>query len=100
MDAQQLHEKYYATGYMKVADIKWEGKSLIITIESDNVSDLIEGPARRLAYDTRVEHGLANAGIESLGGTYVPEEELRQAKQLGRNVAVWRADFRITPLRG
>ena len=83
---------------LKIVSTKTEGGKLIVTVESDSISKLIEGPARAMAYDERLKHGMAQAGIEALGGTYVPEEERVKAEKQGRDVAVWRMDFRITPM--
>ena len=81
-----------------VIETKLEGGKLIVTVESDKISKLVEGAARKLAYEERLKHGMAQAGIEALGGTYISDEEREQAKAQGRNVAVWRIDFRITPM--
>jgi hypothetical protein len=83
---------------LKVVDVKLEGGKLIVTVESDQISKLVEGAARKLAYEERLKHGMAQAGIESLGGTYITDEEREQAKAQGRDVSTWRADFRITPM--
>ena len=82
---------------IKVVDTEMEGNRLRVTIESGAVSPLIDGPARRLAYEQRLEWGMAAAGIEASGGTYVPDRETAVAKKEGRDVALWRADFLITP---
>ena len=82
---------------IKVVDAKMDGNRLRITIESGNITPLIEGPARNLAYQQRLEWGMAHAGIEMSGGTYVPDKEYAAAKKEGRDVALWRADFLITP---
>lgn len=83
---------------LKIVDTRHDGGHLIITVEGDSISKLIEGAARRLAYAERLKHGMAQAGIEALGGTYVHEAEAAQAKTQDRAVALWRADFRITPM--
>lgn len=83
---------------LKIIEVKNEGGQLIITVEGDSISKLIEGAARRLAYDERLKHGMAQAGIEALGGTYVHEDETAQAAKQDRAIALWRADFRITPM--
>ncbi len=83
---------------LKIVETKLEGGKLVVTVEGDDISKLIEGAARRLAYEERLKHGMAQAGIEVMGGTYVPEEEQKSAKEQGRDVAIWRSDFRITPM--
>jgi len=83
---------------LKVASAEMVGGKLIVTVERASISKLIVGAARKLAYAERLKHGLVRAGIEAMGGTYVPAEEQERAKKQGRDVAVWRADFRITPM--
>jgi hypothetical protein len=83
---------------LTIVDARLEGEKLIVVVESDSIPKLIEGAARKLAYEERLKHGMAQAGIEAMGGTYVPETEQKAAKEGKRNVALWRADFRITPL--
>ena len=82
---------------IKVADATMDGNKLRVTIASDHISPLIDGPARNLAYQQRLEWGMANAGIEATGGTYVPDKEYAAAKKEGRDVGLWHADFLITP---
>ena len=82
---------------IKVAHAGMDGNRLTITIEGDAISPLIEGPARKLAYEQRFEWGMAAAGIEAVGGTYVPDSERATAKKEKRDVARWCADFMITP---
>ena len=74
------------------------GGKLRVVIEGNSVERLLSHSARKLAYVQRFDHGMANAGIESEGGTYVPPEELVAARAEGRNVNVWRIDFIITPM--
>lgn len=83
---------------LRITGVEQEGGKLIVTVEGDSISKLIEGAARRLAYGERLKHGMAQAGIEAMGGTYVPDEEAKRAKKQGRDVMLWRADFRITPM--
>lgn len=75
-----------------------EGGRLKVVCESNSLSDLTEGKARKIAYEERLQHGMANAGIETVGGTYVPDTETKQAKKENRNVALWRCEFQITPM--
>lgn len=82
---------------IKVIATKMDGNRLRVTVESNAISPLMEGPARRLAYEQRLEWGMATAGIEAFGGTYVPDSEYAAAKKDKRNVAKWCADFLITP---
>ncbi len=82
---------------IEVVAAAMDGNRLRITIEGDAISPLIEGPARRLAYEQRLEWGMAAAGIEASGGTYVPDKEYAAAKKEKRSVALWHADFLITP---
>lgn len=81
---------------IKVASAEMDGNHLRVTIEGSAISPLIEGPARQLAYEQRLEWGMASAGIELSGGTYVPDAEYAAAKKEKRDVARWRVDFLIT----
>lgn len=82
---------------IKIADAEMDGNRLRVTVEGDAISPLIEGPARALAYEQRLEWGMATAGIEATGGTYVPDAEMAASKKEKRDVAKWRVDFLITP---
>jgi len=85
-------------GGLRIVGTVPEGGKLIVTVEGDSISKLIDGAARRLAYDERLKHGMVQSGIEAVGGTYVPDEEVTRAKEQGRNIMLWRADFRLTPM--
>lgn len=74
------------------------GGRLRIILEGNNVEKLLGPAARKLAYVQRFDHGMANAGIESEGGTYVPPDEMQDAKDEQRNVKRWRIDFLVTPM--
>ena len=83
---------------LRVVETKLEGGRLIVTVESDSIAKLVDGAARQLAYNERLKQGMAQAGIEAIGGTYVPEDERAAAEEAGRDVVLWRTDFRITPM--
>ena len=74
------------------------GGKLRVIIEGDSVEKLLSGKARKLAYVQRFDFGMANAGIESEGGTYVEESEREAARKAERDVKTWRIDFIITPM--
>ncbi len=89
---------------LKVVEAKWDDDKLIITVEGPNIQAVTSADARKLAYMTRVRHGMANAGIDDFGGPYPydPEskEELETADQMkaarSNKGLVYRARFRLT----
>lgn len=74
------------------------GGKLRVIIEGGSVEKLLSPETRKLAYVQRFDHGMANAGIESEGGTYVTDEERAAARKEGRDIQTWRIDFIITPM--
>lgn len=84
-------------GDLIVVELKFEGGKLLVVVESGNTEELCSTKARNLAYAQRFEYGLTNAGLEALSGMYVPEAELKAAKEEDRNPTVWRRDFKLTP---
>ena len=74
------------------------GGRLRVILEGNSVERLLLPATRKLAYVQRFDHGMANAGIESEGGTYVPPDEMTDARSAQRNVNRWRIDFIITPM--
>lgn len=93
---------------LKIVEIKREGGidgggagtggKLRVVIESNSVERLLSPDARKLAYIQRFDYGMSNAGIESEGGTYVPDDERADARKDKRDVGTWRIDFMLTPM--
>lgn len=82
---------------LEVVELKMEGHKLIVIVESESSDRVMSTEARNLAYAQRFEKGMTHAGLEAVGGLYVPEAEYTAAKKAGREVACWRRDFRLTP---
>lgn len=80
-----------------VVDVFRDGAKLVVVLESDSIMKLMSLPAKHLAFEQRLKHGLAGAGIDSGSGTYVPPEEYKAAKKEDRNVSKWRLNYNITP---
>ena len=89
---------------LRVVEAKTEGGKVIVTVEGADLERLMGAEARGLAYEQRMKFGMANGGIEAVGGTYVPEEELQLVKEAKegagetRDVERWRRDFSITQM--
>ncbi len=88
---------------LKIVEAKTAGGKVIVTVESTNLERLMGAEARSLAYEQRMKFGMANGGIEAVGGTYVPEGELRLVKEAQKagetlDVARWHRDFSITQM--
>ena len=88
---------------LKVVEAKTAGGKVIVTVEGTDLERLMGSEARSLAYEQRMRFGMANGGIEAVGGTYIPKEELRlvkEAKEQGetRDVTRWHRDFSITQM--
>jgi len=84
-------------GDLKVVTTEFIGGKLHVVIESGNPERLMSTASRNLAYAQRFAFGLTNAGIEALAGMYVPEDEMKLAKDEGRSPRIWHRDFRLTP---
>lgn len=55
---------------LKVLKAEVRGENLYITLEGSNPEEVSNYAARKLAYEARMQHGFANAGIEADGGTH------------------------------
>ena len=87
---------------IEVVELRMQGHQLIVVVESAEADRVMSTDARNLAYAQRFEKGMTNAGLEAVGdipgrGFRLPEEEYKTAKAAGREVALWRRDFRLTP---
>ena len=83
-------------GVLKVASVtRVSNNELRVAIESTDLERLTGPEARKLAYEQRLNHGMANAGAEPVAGTFVPAEEYEAAAKEGRNVARWQREFRL-----
>lgn len=83
-------------GVLRVFEVKQPGPNeLRVVIEGTNLERLTGPEARALAYEQRLSHGMANAGAEALGGTYVPDEEYKAAADEDRDVARWHREFKL-----
>lgn len=94
-------KKYVQTedGVLKVIDVKRVSQfELRVLVEGTNLERLSTPEARKLAYEERLNNGMADAGIEPVAGTFVPDEEYAAAKDEGRNVARWHREFRIVQM--
>lgn len=83
---------------LRIASAKVEGSRLLVTVEGTNLLQLMSPVARALAYEERLRFGMANAGIETRGGTYVDDAELAAAHAEKRNVKYWRRDFSLVQM--
>jgi len=83
-------------GVMKVVSVrKLTEFELRVIVESTNLERLTTPEARKLAFEQRLNHGMADAGVEALAGTFVPTEEYAAAEAEGRDVARWQREFRM-----
>ena len=83
-------------GVLKIAEVKkMSNNELRVIVEGSDLERLSGSEARNLAYEQRNAHGMANAGVEALAGTFVPPEEYEDAKAEERNVARWQREFKI-----
>ena len=83
-------------GVMKVVSVKkLTAFELRVIVESADLERLTTPEARKLAFEQRLNHGMADAGVEALAGTFVPEEEYAAAKEEERDVARWQREFRM-----
>ena len=90
-------------GVLKVVEAATAGGKVIVTVEGTDLERLMGSEARNLAYEQRMRFGMANGGIEAVGGTYVPVAELKLVKAakddgLIRGVRRWHRDFSITQM--
>jgi hypothetical protein len=44
--------------------------SLLVTVEGDNIDEVLSSGAKQVAYDERKNHGLHGAGISAAGGPF------------------------------
>jgi len=86
-------------GVLKVVDAKQVSHNeLRVIVEGADLGRLTTPEARTLAFEQRLKHGMANAGVEPVAGTFVPEGEYADAKKEGRNVARWQREFRLVSM--
>jgi len=53
--------------------------SMLVTVEGDNIDEVLDNKAKQLAYDERMKHGMHGAGIEGSGGPYPVDAKTGQA---------------------
>jgi len=94
--AKPLPEQPVSTMHVVSANV--EASRIEVVVEGSDLHKLMTPAARELAYAVRLEHGMADAGIEARGSTYVTDEERAAAEKEGRNVERWRRDFLITQM--
>jgi len=83
-------------GVLKVVSVKKLTEfELRVIIEGTDLERLTTPEARKLAFEQRLNHGMADAGVEALAGTIVPTEEYAAAEAEGRDVARWHREFRM-----
>lgn len=82
-------------GVLKVISAKTTGNELRVIIEGSDLARLSSPEARKLAFVQRLKVGMGNAGVEAVGGTFVPAEEYEDAKDEQRNVKRWHREFRL-----
>lgn len=83
-------------GTLKVVNVeRVSNNELRVLIESTNLERLIGAEAKKFAYEQRLKHGMANAGIEPVSGAYVPDEEYNASNKEKRDVAHWQREFRL-----
>lgn len=64
---------------LKIVEVKKiDHSTVIITVEGDNPSALMDTDAKTLAYAARLDHGMSQAGISSEGGIYPHEKKYRK----------------------
>ena len=86
-------------GVLKVVDVKkLTAFELRVTVESTDLERLSTPEARKLAFEQRLNHGMADAGVEAVAGTFVPDEEYAAAKAEDRNVMRWQREFRMVSM--
>jgi hypothetical protein len=54
----------------KVINAEIKGERLFVTLEGAGPEEVSNYAARKIAYEERMKHGFANAGIEADGGPY------------------------------
>jgi len=83
-------------GVLKVADVKVEGPSeMRVFIEGTDLERLSGSEAKALAFEQRLAHGRASAGVEAVASTFVPQDEYDDAAAEERDVARWQREFRL-----
>ena len=87
---------------LKIASAKVKGGELHIKIHGNSPDAANSAEARKLAYEHRLEHGFANAGIEGVGGPemVVPEDgqiPIAHASDAEQPERWWCKTFRVKP---
>lgn len=44
--------------------------SMLVTVEGENIDEVLDNKAKQIAYDERLKQGMHSAGIEGSGGPY------------------------------
>ena len=83
---------------LKVISAKVEGGRILVTVQGSDLHKLMTPRARDLAYEIRLKHGMADAGIEPRGGSYIQDEERAAAEAEERDVKFWCRDFLLTQM--
>ena len=101
--AEKPEEKVTPTqtedGVMRVVEVKRVSAfELRVIVESTDLERLTTPESRKLAYEQRLNHGMADAGIEPVAGTFVPDAEYAAAKKEERNVGRLHREFRIVQI--
>ena len=95
-DTTQAVREATDDGVLKIVKSEKVGPNqLSVIVEGTNLERLTTPEARALAYEQRLKHGMADAGIEALTGTFVPDEEYKAAAEEQRNVARWQREFKL-----
>lgn len=83
---------------LKVISAKQEQGRIEVVVEGCDLHKLMTPRARDLAYEVRLKYGMADAGIEPRGGSYIDDSEREAAAKEKRDVERWRRDFLITQM--
>jgi hypothetical protein len=85
-----------ADGVLRVVKVdKLSLNELRVTVEGTDLERLTGSESRKLAFEQRLNFGMANAGAEAMGGTFVPPEEYEKAASEKRDVARWHREFKL-----
>ena len=84
-----------ADGVLRVVSVEPLGHEMRVIVEGADLERLTGTEARKLAFEQRLKVGMANAGVEAVAGTFVPDEEQKAAADEGRKVQRWHREFRL-----
>lgn len=73
---------------LKVQNVELQTKLgfIYVTVEGDSFNEVASPEARKIAYNERTKHGMDNAGIESMGGSYPVDVEAEEKAGKGENI--------------